>query len=384
MARRCWGRWRAGGGSSSRGQPPLLSAMESVLDGFAQRAAAMFHLEQDVVVNEFADGEAGAGESNRVVAGPAAIAKDLHAVPPGWRMIAGRAQIEDEFERGKGTRDEAVGGASGAFVGVVDDDEGVVGELGECECDAVILIAKGMAAVVEIGANARGTPWRGGKEIAEVDVVEGDLAGRGVRVQRAAESVGGAVELREIVACEDARARVGGRGANEAGAFVASHFDVNFALIERGDGAIEEPQLVLGGHAGNLAEDVRERAIGGMRRAGEAAGVVELGPLRTASLEKSVKAHFSLFHFSLFTFSLFTDADRRRATNLTMRGSWAAARGRHQYIAGPIGPTRPMPYGLNISSCMSISSICWASRFWREISPSFAWNCSSSFNFSYF
>ena len=26
------------------------------------------HLEQDVVVNEFADGEAGAGESNRVVA----------------------------------------------------------------------------------------------------------------------------------------------------------------------------------------------------------------------------------------------------------------------------------------------------------------------------
>ena len=37
-----------------------------------------------------------------------------------------------------------------------------------------------------------------------------------------------------------------------------------------------------------------------------------------------------------------------------MRGSWATARGRHQYIAGPIGPTRPMPYGLNISSCMSI------------------------------
>jgi hypothetical protein len=28
-----------------------------------------------------------------------------------------------------------------------------------------------------------------------------------------------------------------------------------------------------------------------MRRAGEAAGVVELGPLRTASLEESVKVH---------------------------------------------------------------------------------------------
>jgi hypothetical protein len=29
-----------------------------------------------------------------------------------------------------------------------------------------------------------------------------------------------------------------------------------------------------------------------MRRAGEAAGVAELGPLRTASLEESVKVHF--------------------------------------------------------------------------------------------
>ena len=211
-------------------------------------------------------------------------------------MIAGRAQIEDEFERGQGARDESVGGASGAFVGVVDDDEGVVGEPGECECDAVILIAKGMAAVIEVGADACGTPWCGGKEIAEVHVVEGDLAGRGVRVERAAERVGGAVELREIVAREDARVRVGGRGANEAGAFVASHFDVNFALLERGDGAIEEPELVLGGHPGNFAEDVRERAIGGMARTGEAAGVVELGPLRTASREKSVKVHSSVIH----------------------------------------------------------------------------------------
>jgi hypothetical protein len=149
-----------------------------------------------------------------------------------------------------------------------------------------------MAAVVKVGADARRAPWDGGKEIAEVHVMEGDLAGRGVRVERAPERVGGAVELREIVACENARVRVGGRGANEAGAFVASHFDVNFALIKRGDGAIEEPELVLGGHPGNFAEDVRERAIGGMRRAGEAAGVAELGPLRTASLEESVKVHF--------------------------------------------------------------------------------------------
>src|SRR5208282_2048700 len=144
------------------------------------------------------------------------------------------------------------------------------------------------------GADARGMPWRGGKEVAEVEVVEGDLAGRGVRVERAAESVGGAVELREIVACEDARVRVGGRGADEAGASVASHFDVNFALVERGDGAVEEPQLVFGGHPGNFAEDARERAVGGMARTGEAAGVVELGPLRTASREKSVKVHLFL------------------------------------------------------------------------------------------
>ena len=267
---------------------------EIVLYFFAQRAAAMFQLEQDVVVNKFADGEAGAGESNREVAGTAAIAKDLHAVPPGGRMIAGRAQIEEEFEAGQGTCDEVVGGASGAFVGVVDDDEGVVGEPGECECNAVKLIAKGMAAVIEVGADARGTPWRGGKEIAEVQVVEGDLAGRGVRVKRAAERVGGAVELREIVACEDARVRIGGGCANQAGAFVASHFDVNFALIERGDGAIEEPELILGGHSGNFAEDMRERAIGGMARTSEAAGVVKLGPLRTASLEESVKVHFFL------------------------------------------------------------------------------------------
>ena len=211
-----------------------------------------------------------------------------------------------------------------------------------------------MAAVVEVGADARGAPWRGGEEVAEVHVVESDLAGARVRVEGAAECVGRTVELREIIACEDACARVGGRGADEARTFVASYFDVNFAGVERGDGAIEEAQLVLSRHPGDLVEDVRERAIGGMRRAGESARVGKLGPLRAASLEERIKLHVS--------------------------GKCVQ---HHQYIAGPIGPTRPMPYGLNISSCSSISSICWASRFSRETSPSFAWNCLLSFNFSY-
>ncbi len=59
-------------------------------------------------------------------------------------------------------------------------------------------------------------------------------------------------------------------------------------------------------------------------------------------------------------------------SNLTRVVRFCRAAICHRYIAGPIGPTRPMPYGLNISSCMSISSICWASRVCREISPSFA------------
>ena len=150
----------------------------------------------------------------------------------------------------------------------------------DCERDAVVLIGEGVAAVVEVGADARGGPWRGGEEGAEVHVVEGDLAGGGVRVEGAAESVGGAVELREIVACEDSGVRIRGGGADQARPFVASHFDVNFAGVERGDGAIEEAELVLGGHPGDFGEDVRERAIGGMGRAGEAARVGELGPLR--------------------------------------------------------------------------------------------------------
>ena len=145
-----------------------------------------------------------------------------------------------------------------------------------------------------------GAPWRGGEEVAEIHVVEGDLAGRGVRVEGAAECVGGAVELREIVACENARMRVRGCGADEARPFVASDFDVNFSRVERGDGAIEEAELVLGGHPGDFAEDVRERAVGGMGRAGEAARVGKLGPLHAASLEEGVKVHvFRMIEWSL-------------------------------------------------------------------------------------
>ena len=51
-----------------------------------------------------------------------------------------------------------------------------------------------------------------------------------------------------------------------------------------------------------------------MGRAGEAARVGELGPLRAASLDEGVKVHY--FQESVSNY---------------------------QYIAGPIGPTRPMP-----------------------------------------
>ncbi len=144
-------------------------------------------------------------------------------------MIARGAQIENQIEALQRARDQVVGGAGGAFVGVVDDDYGVVGEVRDGEREAVVLIVKTVAAVVEVGADARGGPWRGRKEVAEVHVVEGDLADCGVRVEGAAERVGGAVELREIVACEDTRVRVGGGGADQARALVGSYFDVNFA-----------------------------------------------------------------------------------------------------------------------------------------------------------
>ena len=263
--------------------------------GFASGAAAVFHREEDVVVNQLSDCEAGVREFDGGVGWVASVAEELDAVPPGWRVIAGRAQVEDELEAAQGSCDEVVSGAGGAFVGVVDDYYGVVGEVRDGEGDAVVLIAKRMAAVVEVGADASGTPWRGGHEVAEVHIAENDLAGRGVRVEGAAERVGGAVELREIVACEDACERIRGCGADQARAFVASYFDVNFVAGERGDGAIEESELVLGGHPGDFAEDVRERAIGGMSRAGELARVGKLGPLRTASLEESVKLHVFLF-----------------------------------------------------------------------------------------
>src|ERR1700756_4723503 len=50
--------------------------------------------------------------------------------------------------------------------------------------------------------SAGGTPWRVDKKTAEVEIVEGYLAGRGVGVEGAAERLGDAVELREIVACK--------------------------------------------------------------------------------------------------------------------------------------------------------------------------------------
>jgi hypothetical protein len=263
----------------------------AIFQGFATRAAAVFHFEEDVVVDQFSDGEAGVGEFDRGVVRMASIAENLDAVPPGGRVIARRAQVEDQFEAVQSAGDEVVGGAGGALVGIVDDYHGVVGEVRDCHRDTVVLIAKGVSAVVEVSADACGTPWRGSHEGAEIEIVEGDLAGRGVSVEGAAKSVGGAVELREIVAGEDARVRIRGGGADQARPFVASYFDVNFVAIERGDGAIQEAELVFGGHPGDLAEDVRERAVGRMSCAGELARVGKLGPLRTASLEETRKPH---------------------------------------------------------------------------------------------
>src|SRR5713226_6723981 len=172
----------------------------------------MFHREQDIVVKEFADGKAGTGKADRAKVGGAPIAIELHSVPPSGRMVSGGAQVEDEFQAGNGARDELIGRAGGAFVGVVDDDDGVVGEMGERERDAVVLIAKGMAAVVEVGADATRTPRRGREKFAEVEVVESGLAGRGAGVEGAAERVGGAAELREIVASENGRIGIAGGG----------------------------------------------------------------------------------------------------------------------------------------------------------------------------
>ena len=225
---------------------------------FAEGAAAMFHLEQDVVVDEFADGEAGARRVDFFGAGGAPVAIDLDAVPPSGRMVSRGAQIEDEFEAGDSARDELVGGAGGAFVGIVDDDEGVVGEIRKRARDAVVLIAKGVAAVVEVGADAGGTPWRVGKETAEVEIVKGYLAALGTGVEGFAERFADAVELREIIASENPHARISGGGADEARAFVASDFNVNFVLAECGDRGVQEREFVLGGHPRDFFEDVRE------------------------------------------------------------------------------------------------------------------------------
>src|SRR4029077_4663346 len=114
--------------------------------------------------------------------------------PPGGRMVSRGPQVEDQFEAGDGAGDQLVGGAGGAVVCIVDNDYGVVGEPGKRERDAVVLVAKGVAAVVEVGADAGGTPWRVDKKTAEVEVVEGYLAGRGVDVEGVAERFGNAVE----------------------------------------------------------------------------------------------------------------------------------------------------------------------------------------------
>ena len=119
---------------------------------------------------------------------------------------AGVRKSRTSLKPGQRAGDEIVGGAGGAFVGVVDYDDGVVGEMRDCERDAVILIGERMAAVVEVRADACGSHGAAAKNCAEVHVVECDLAGRGVSVEGAAKCVRGAVELREIVACEDSRA----------------------------------------------------------------------------------------------------------------------------------------------------------------------------------
>src|SRR5260370_13459937 len=117
------------------------------------------------------------------------------------------------------------------------------------------------------------------------------MAGRGVRVEYALKSRGRAVELNEIGACENARARIAGCGADDTRAFVASHFNIDFVFAERGDRGVQERELVFGGHPGDFAKDVRERAICGMPRAGETAGVAELGPQLAASRDERIKEH---------------------------------------------------------------------------------------------
>src|SRR5580704_5055888 len=93
----------------------------------AAGSAAVFHFQEDVVVDKFSYREAGAWEFYCGVGGSALVAEDLDAVPPCGGVIAWGTEIENQFEVGEGARDEVVGGAGGAFVGVVDDDDCVVG-----------------------------------------------------------------------------------------------------------------------------------------------------------------------------------------------------------------------------------------------------------------
>ena len=94
--------------------------------------------------------------------------------------------------------------------------------MGQREADSVILILEGMAAVVEVGADFRRTPWRLGHKLAEIQVAELDLTRPRELRQDSVQSLGGAVELGKIVTGINPRVRISGRRADQARAFVAS------------------------------------------------------------------------------------------------------------------------------------------------------------------
>ena len=203
-------------------------------------------------------------------------------------MIARRAQIEHQLEAGHHPREERIGGARFALVGVIDDDERVVGEGGQGILQALELIGEAVAAIEEVGADARGTPWRIAQEMARLHVVELDLTGR-VTIEVGLQDFRGAVELGKIVACENLRARISARRADDARALVASHLDVNFAGRQMRHREVEQQQLVLGRHAGNFGENVGDAAILWLTRGLELPGVIEVGPVAAAVRDEGVE-----------------------------------------------------------------------------------------------
>ena len=143
-------------------------------------------------------------------------------------MIARSAQIEHQLEARHHPRKERVGGARLALVGVVDDDEGVVGEGGQGILQALELIGEAMAAIEEVGADAGGTPWRLAQKIARRHVVELDLAGRvtlevGLRISSVPSN------LEKLSHAKIFARGISARRADDARALVASHLDVNLA-----------------------------------------------------------------------------------------------------------------------------------------------------------